>query len=89
MYEHIPGNARKSNLKCGNNFVLDELVHRGSFFVKGVSHERYVRIRVESFGPETDSHLAGGRVNAHAAGSVARGHPRNQSFCLKMNWFDH
>ena len=26
-YDNIPGNVRKSNLKCGNNFVLDAFVH--------------------------------------------------------------
>ena len=30
-YEYIPWNVRKINLKCGNNFVLDELVHSDFF----------------------------------------------------------
>ena len=30
-YEYIPVNVRKSNLKCGNFFVLHELVHRRRF----------------------------------------------------------
>ena len=32
-YEYIPGNVRKSNLKCGNQFVFDELLHWNFLFL--------------------------------------------------------
>ena len=60
-----PGNVRKSNLKCGNNLVLDEFVQRQLFLVSRTD-DMFVSETIASFDP------AGGRVNAHAAGYVVR-----------------
>ena len=38
------------------------------------TNDMFVSEMIANFGPETDSHVAGNRVNAHAGGSVVRGH---------------
>ena len=45
---------------------------------KSRTNDLFVSEKIANFGSETDSHLAGGRVNAHAVGSVGRGHSRSQ-----------